>query len=54
MKAELEVPKKNLSQRINEMNKDERKKFDEEIANSFRRKARAAREGDSASLSCTA
>ena len=35
------------------MDKDERKKFDEEIARSYCRKAIAAREGDSASLSCT-
>ena len=55
--AEIGIPKKTLSQRINEMNKEERKKFNEEIAKSYCRKARAARaarEGDSASLKCTA
>ena len=36
------------------MNKDERKKFDEEIARSYYRQAIAARKGDIASLSCTA
>ena len=53
-RTELAVPKKNLSQRIDEMDKDESKKFDEEIARSYCCKARVAREGDSASLSCTA
>ena len=50
----MDFSKKNLSQPINEMNKDERKKFDEEIAGAFCRRARAAKEGDNASLSMTA
>ena len=46
----MDFPKKNLSQRINEMNKDERKKFDEEIAGAFCRRAKAANNGDNASM----
>ena len=53
-RAELAVLKKNLSQRIDEMDRDERKIFDEEIGRSYCCKARAARDGDNASLSCTA
>ena len=34
------------------MNKDKRKKFDGEIAGAFCRKAKAAREGDNASIDC--
>ena len=43
-RAELAIPKKNLSQRIDEMDRGKRKKFDEEIAKSYCHKAREARE----------
>ena len=42
-RAENEFPKKNLSEKINEMNKDERKKFDEEIAGAFCRRNKVAK-----------
>ena len=41
--AEMDFPKKNLSERINDKNKDERKKFDEEIAGAFCRRNKVAK-----------
>ena len=43
-------PKKNLNQKINDMNKEERKKFDENIAKAFCRRAKTAKSGDNASM----
>ena len=50
MRTELVIRKKNLSQCIDKMNKEEKKKFGDKIAKSYCRKAKAAREDEIASL----
>ena len=53
-RAKLVVSSRNLSQQIDEIKQYERKRFGNEIARAYCKKARAAREGDTVSMRCTA
>ena len=42
-RADMDFPKKNLNEKINDMNKEERKKVDESIAQAFCQRTKAAK-----------
>ena len=49
-RADMDFPKRNLNEKINYMDKDDRKKFDQSITKAFCRRAKAAISGENASM----